>query len=326
MAAGRTPEVLLALQNLNLFRFDAVDSFPAPLGALRPQRGLSADWRGVPVYILDVFLRRKLPQADIALVQSSQASRHSTPCYTLGQLRTVAFGELTHVRLDFQVLRVSGSSVVLHRKKQQTDRHALEAVEATAQVLEVADISTPLDGGPTRTQQVTPAAAVQHADLFNHKVGPWGRTRLHGPVWIWDVPYPFALHCRPWRCHSCKRLGSDAPDALQYFPVKPQDIVAARPGLLRQKCEKQKEHWFTPRFVLEASLIFYETLNAKQVRRQLASIWSSNALHLALRLESRGIAPWTLARQCANMPKSAAARPRMFSCSAALAPPYEIAT
>ena len=154
-------------------------------------------------------------------------------------------------------------------------------------------------------QQVTPATALQHVQQFpGHKVGSWGSTRSSGPVWVWDMPFPFALHCPPLRCHTCKRLGAKAPETCQYFPVTPADIATAWPHLLRHKFAKQKEHWFTPRFVLEACMIFYETLNARQVRRQLCSIWSASALAAATRLERQGVAPWSLAAQCASMPKS----------------------
>lgn len=301
MAAGRTAEILVELQNLNLFRFDAVPpNRAAETATVSPQRGLTADLAGTPVYILDTFMRRHVPCADVALVQPCRTVGQ----YNLGRLQTVPSSDLANPRLDFRVQRVSATSVVLSRSQDSLGCQSFEAVQAAARVVGGALPLQLEDQSPSR-QPITPVAASEHARRFpGHKIGIWGSTRAQEPIWVWDVPFPFPLACRPWRCHTCKRLGDRAPDGAQYFPVTPKDILDAWPHLLHHKCAKQKEHWFTARFVLEASLIFYETLNAKQVRRQLASIWSASALASAARLEHRGVAPWALAWQCASMPKS----------------------
>ena len=85
-------------------------------------------------------------------------------------------------------------------------------------------------------------------------------------------------------------------------------FLRVRDGAWRAVCcrdvmqaKKQKEHWLTSRFLLEACLIFYENINARHVRRQLASIFSASVLASAASQEARGVAPWTLGVQCASI-------------------------
>ena len=127
MAAGRTPEILLHLQSLNLFRF-CDDVVPRVRNPLPPQRGLTADLAGVPVYILDVFARGKVAHADVARVQRRSRGNE----YTLGSLQTVPCKDLSNARLDLQVARVTATSVILLAKPRESGQSPRQNVLITA--------------------------------------------------------------------------------------------------------------------------------------------------------------------------------------------------
>ena len=58
----------------------------------------------------------------------------------------------------------------------------------------------------------------------------------------------------------------------------------------------------TPHFLFELLQSFFEHLNARQVRRYLASMYAANALSATLRLERSPNSPYSLAWHLAALP------------------------
>ena len=67
--------------------------------------------------------------------------------------------------------------------------------------------------------------------------------------------------------------------------------------------------WMTARFLMEICTLFYENLNARQVRRQLAATYSANALAEQLRQSRSDTAPYSLSWALTALPKSRQLRP-----------------
>ena len=64
----------------------------------------------------------------------------------------------------------------------------------------------------------------------------------------------------------------------------------------------------TPVFLFELAFQFYSELNARQLKRQMAMLYSVNALASALSMEHRGTAPYSLAWQLQALPKNKVVR------------------
>ena len=67
--------------------------------------------------------------------------------------------------------------------------------------------------------------------------------------------------------------------------------------------------WMTPQFLMELCTLFYESLNARQVRRQLAATYSSNALAEQLRQRRADTAPYSLSWALTYLPSAKQLRP-----------------
>ena len=58
----------------------------------------------------------------------------------------------------------------------------------------------------------------------------------------------------------------------------------------------------TPLFLFEVCMSFHECLNARELKRRLASLYSSHALAEQVRAEREGVAPYSLAWAVSALP------------------------
>ena len=102
---------------------------------------------------------------------------------------------------------------------------------------------------------------------------------------------------------------SGQPAQPKYWTVGDDDVRRVFPDALVFRPEREAPVWVTPLFVLELCTIFYEHLNARETRRQLASIYAANALAWQVRQHSKQASPYSLAWALGTLPKSKALRP-----------------
>lgn len=100
--------------------------------------------------------------------------------------------------------------------------------------------------------------------------------------------------------------GPKGDDTKWYWTVTDEDIRREFPCVLIHHTSRVGAVCMTARFVLEACLAFYDTLNARAVRRQIATIYSSRLLDDAMRSLREGHAPYQLAWQMSAVPKAEA--------------------
>jgi len=86
------------------------------------------------------------------------------------------------------------------------------------------------------------------------------------------------------------------PQNAQYWSVADDDnMQRAFPGVLKCSHRHYTTAWMTPLFVLETLQSFYESFNARWIRRHLTAIHSASALAFQLRMERSGTAPYSFA-------------------------------
>ena len=88
-----------------------------------------------------------------------------------------------------------------------------------------------------------------------------------------------------------------------------EDIRRVFPNAVVYRPPKQAPVWFIAQFVMELYTRFYESLNARQVRRRVAAIYSGNALAEQLRQRRDGTAPYAMSWVLAAIPQSRQLRP-----------------
>ena len=338
LASGRTEAVLASLQDAGVFRLDDSNCHPQvqPQGLLEPRRGVQAVHGDVLVYILDTFERRGSRQADVAELRRSRSSRGTVSEgdeYVLGRTYTCAAAELTDVQYGF-ALNCSGRGTVTLTKAPGAATVASGASALAAALTQTAAV--PAGARPMRAWEATavkdivPASALAHvaecaAAGEAHQTYPINRhTR---PQWVLDLPLPHEFRARPHRCSTCQARSqgrgahagvpklllsssgssdgsgcNGAAPPKSYFAVQDADVRLAFPGVLVCKGRRQRKVFMTPHFLFELLQSFFEHLNARQVRRYLASMYAANALSATLRLERSPNSPYSLAWHLAALP------------------------
>ena len=97
-----------------------------------------------------------------------------------------------------------------------------------------------------------------------------------------------------------QKIGQDASKA--YWVVSDGDIRREFPGAICCRTDKKATVWMTPLFLFEVCMSFHECLNARELRRRLASLYSSYALAEQVRAERAGVAPYSFAWAVAALP------------------------
>ena len=314
LACGRTAEVLSRLRTLHLFALDAVEDGPRVTpGELKPRRGLQATRGNEDVFILDTFTNR---QADFADVSALVAFEDDPDLFALKPVISCPFAELSRVRFEFQLDLKRGRRAVARRvpaaELSFTGVSVREAAAAALQLREPAPAARLLTEG-SQVRAVIPQAAEDHArQLPGHCAYPINRNTE--PHFVLDLPLPAEYDARPHRCSACQhaRARAGAADAIDllsgeegearagaprsYFPVLPSDVVSSHEGAVHLPAGKRHgDVFFTAPFLFEVLQMFYETLNVRQVRRQLVGLYAANTLAESQRLCDRGLGPYSTA-------------------------------
>lgn len=135
-----------------------------------------------------------------------------------------------------------------------------------------------LSAGWTRPLALKPAAVEIHERDTGHIVRPrldyQRQVRL-----ILDLPLPRIVDCRPWRCQTCKHQ-----KVHKQFPVTFVDIdrllkEKLRLSLLLHKPTEERHAplLMTKKFLLYSMRKFYANWNGRDLRRDLAHMYSYNA-------------------------------------------------
>ena len=135
-----------------------------------------------------------------------------------------------------------------------------------------------------------------------------GESRWYGIVdemsygHVHDIPLPIPFDARSWRCKTCGNLN----DHSRVWKVQLEDMKRAFPGVLVHKVRKadarKQEIFMTPAFLEHLVRSFYESMNARDVRRRLTMLYMDNALALARRHDRTGMGPWSLAWYLESVP------------------------
>ena len=97
-----------------------------------------------------------------------------------------------------------------------------------------------------------------------------------------------------------QRINHEAPK--NYWKVSDDDIRREFPGAICCRADRRAPVWMTPVFLFEMCMTFHECLNARELRRRLASLYSSHALAEQVRAEREGVAPYSFAWAVASIP------------------------
>ena len=343
LALGRTMQAWSVLAGTRLFQFDYEDGLPVAGAPFQPMRGLQATHRTRCVHILDTFTKWRVPFADVA--QVSQSGEF----WVLGRVQQVRCEELSRVRFDF-VAELGPRGGVRLRERGRDDYPTMRPDLISALVGGprscapggTSDVS--MGQGAVRT--IVPMEAIRHME----QTAASGRPHFPTPEkdrnadvrFVLDFPLPLAFEARSYWCRDCQRqqaakrsedemaldewigsagLAEDCAaverDEGHYWAVSDDDIRRAFPNAVVYKPAKQAPVWATAQFIMELCTLFYEALNARQVRRQVAAIYSANALAEQLRQHRGGTAPYCMSWVLAAIPKSRQIRPLLCKVFAA---------
>ena len=98
----------------------------------------------------------------------------------------------------------------------------------------------------------------------------------HKCFWVLDLPLPRQFDARRRRCRTCAAAG--LPN--HYFATDVSDVVAAVPGVLHLRLEKQGSVFMTKQFLLHLVQLFHERLCLRQTRRALVEQYCAGAAGL----------------------------------------------
>ena len=274
-AAGRTQARLNYLAAMHLFQKN--ESFGA---AARPGPGMSAELHGQPVYIVSIFTRRGVAMADVLPLQRSVPEDDLTFTSSARAVLSCRQSDLECIgaqRFLFQKSKYNSSTLLFRSlsggvpQVSPTDTwvaDTLGTMAAAANDTSANHVTAVL--GRLRPRGVSPAAAAQHVAATSAA----GRAHVvavrtdatYGLRFALDLPLPQQLDCRPWRCHTC---------GIVFTPTK-QDVKEACPDVLLCESDRWGEVLMTRQFLLHVVGSFYESMNARSVRRSLVEYFTAN--------------------------------------------------
>ena len=309
---GRTPAIFAALRDTRLMHVDDVDS-PLTLTGDGPRRGAQAQHDGREVLIVDTYTSHGVAKSDVVDIVQKPKKRNADETFELGEFRTADAQDLHDIGYRYN-MEVKRARLLLRR------RYASENDSPDDAVRHISDLHTALQqcqvfektvpAGAWRSsvadaegvRAVVPGAALAHVaeraalGERHHTLPESGRHT--GPHFVLSLPQPIEIDLRPHRCRQCRGTSDSC-----YYTVQDDDIRREFPGVLIHKTPKQAPIYMTAAFLFELCHQFYCELNARQVKRQVASLYSANALAAAISMEKRGAAPYSLAWQLQAVPK-----------------------
>jgi len=320
LQVGRSADMLAVLKDTRLFNIDDIGIIP-PRDEVLVRRGGQAVWKGQAVFVLDTFLRYKVATADVAVIETCDPDAEG-PRWKLGQVFSCPLRELRAQSLAYDIKTIGSRQVILREKTEGT-REVLtpdlcRIVAAARMATHEPPPHSSRSSHDATVRCVEPTAAFAHVRCASehgeeHHVSPLERNLQ--PHWVLDLPLPIEFSARPWRCRTCNNIGnlvrrmpigkiqSLPPEASQeYFPVTDEDIRRVFPNVLVCKIDRRPAVYVTPSFFFELSQRLYECFNSREVRRHMASLYSTNALTEAMAMERRNLAPYALAWQVYALP------------------------
>lgn len=293
---GRTQDNCLRLMNFHLLK-------PLTQNGLRycvPQRGLSCKIYGKSwVFILDTFVRRGEPMADIATLQKQA----ETGTYSLQDVRTVPQAVLRNVGFHFRPLSRVKDIVHFAEVPQMAGHIVPELAEMLSNAVMIAakHVSEPKQKlthvqTEEKVMQVIPAAAKIHMQQYpNHVVAP--RADKGHIKFLLDLPVPVPFQVQPYRCRTCGPR-TDEDNASNYFAVTEKDILESFqlvcPGVHVLQSDRSGCLFLSPQCLFYLLTSWYEELNVRAVRRRLADLYSANLLSLSKTLPTPDSLVWGL--------------------------------
>lgn len=303
--AGRTQQCLDNLARARLFAAGVPDSV-ATSSAIA---GLCADLDGEEVYILRTFFRRGSLQADvIALLGDGKGGARADR----RRVRTVPAATLRGASCRYSVeICADGHGRSTVRFGVLPAASTVDVVSATVcdQVALLLGASTCGTTGPSiqaETPVVRPLSMVAHLAQtrhkgFQHTVA--ARPDQDDGIILLDIPVPRLLGPRVYRCRTCRRLFG----RYRVFKVAPADVVNSLPNVLVHRPARTGKQecvlYMTRAFVLTLVAEFHDTLNARAVRRRVASLYQHNLLGWAVQQDRLHLSPYSLAWQLRALPR-----------------------
>ena len=297
---GRTPDTCLRLMNFHLLKPLTQNGFQDSV----PQRGLSCKiYNKSWVFILDTFMRRGEPLADVATLQKQE----DTGTYVLKDVRTVPQAVLREVGFHFRPLSNLKGIVHFAEVPQMAGHIVPELAEMLSNAVMIAakHVSEPrhkLTQVQTeeKVMQVIPAAAEKHMQQYHgHVVAP--RADKGHIKFLLDLPVPVPFQVQPYRCRTCATQGirtEEENNASNYFPVTEQDMLESFQSLCPEVHVLQSERsgclFLSPQCLFYLLTSWYEELNVRAVRRRLADLYSANLLSLSKNLPTPDSLVWGL--------------------------------
>ncbi|CAK0831430.1 unnamed protein product [Prorocentrum cordatum] len=262
----------------------------------RPRGGLFAISRGQLAFILGAFTRRGKPLADIVpLVACRDGGRdllkascsHATTCpashlVDVGLHCAVATGVADRRGASILFEDVRESRCALPEPKADDLRQTRQAAQAWAG----GGMELPRDGSCHVDHSVgrgqigaggrggaaasrSPRAGLQKHLAEQEALGVPHHAAIssedHKCFWVLALPLPRQFDARRRRCRTCAAAG--LPN--RYFATDVSDVVAAVPGVLHLRLEKQGSVFMTKQFLLHLVQLFHDRLCLRQTRRAL---------------------------------------------------------
>ena len=253
--------------------------------SLSATKGLFADLRGKPVFIVSTYSAWRVGRADVLRLSQRSFGGYYARFADIERCRQ---DELTNVGTRF-VLQTQGRrpSSALFFVPSENDIASLSQISllrlaATAWVPRPCDDVSPSPVAAVgQMLQVEPFTAQAHVRTCagrgeRHCVAP--RQESKTSTFVLDLPLPVALDDRTWRCQTCR---DSHPAQYLSFAVTDSDVRAALPGVLIWRPVRARPVYMTPRFLVHLVLVFYETLNLRAVKRRLVEYYSGNCLAFA---------------------------------------------
>ncbi|CAK0818443.1 unnamed protein product [Prorocentrum cordatum] len=289
VAAGRALSRLVHLMDMHFLHEPVVFGTADPP---RPRGGLFAISRGQLAFILGVFTRRGKPLADIApLVACRDGGRdllkasysHATTCpashlVDVGLHCAVATGVADRRGASILFEDVRESRCALPEPKADDLRQTRQAAQAWAG----GDMELPCDGSchvDHSVGEIIPAGLQKHL-AEQEALGVPHHAAIssedHKCFWVLALPLPRQFDARRRRCRTCAAAG--LPN--RYFATDVSDVVAAVPGVLHLRLEKQGSVFMTKQFLLHLVQLFHDRLCLRQTRRALVEQYCAGAAGL----------------------------------------------
>ena len=206
---GRSADLLQKLQETRLFNLFDDDLDHCSVSAIR--RGTAVQRNGKKCFVLDTFLRYRVPTADVA-----ELTQHGQTEFYMGTVSSVPMRELSNpqaARVELAADRtVKVYTSPRRRLESAQDSAALDLMAGVLQHLQADLRQTQQQQGsaPAVRKVVFPQAAKDHQEFARangeaHTIIQTDRNCQ--PCFVLDMPFPLEFIAPSWRCSTCHHKG-----------------------------------------------------------------------------------------------------------------------